>query len=546
MDDDEVVAQSLERRVKWSMDASADDCSRVFQKVVKLEKCMKDALKRKEDADKIQQLYQMLRTVRMYMPAETSNEEEEKTAEQVDEDLTPLEIVVETRPQLDGDFESHRKAAAQLLQIEQVEIDGVKFARIKNSIAVCKNQDCFVQEAHLSVYALVILNELSKSNRSFINFEWGIDEKAHTLMQCLESFGKEQVAKTPSMQWNEDRIIFTGIKLGGNNREYHSEFEKFMHADLVLRNNSEQDATEQIRQEYVNIWNTVCSPEFIYAITKPEDRIGREFPQNGNTAAWKKSLEGVNENYNQVCNEVVGYADEWCVNILITPRKIFFPRLAPDLALQNYQRYVALCRYDDAAQGFGLLVFDNGPRQLTFVRNIESTITGKHLSALQDWFARGFAKYAGEDRRELPQIKVIDFSAKTDSWQKLCEKLGGSSQSVSWCVLNSLSEDDKCTGGFTGEARTVQITGGGWSGFYGGLAAGALAVGALTVLPGVLGFQGAMAMGSAAAGWLPNVSGYFGGSKLATAIVGGAFLSNLNSAYSAYNKPTGKTKIKKR
>jgi hypothetical protein len=450
MDDDEVVAQSLERRVKWSMDASADDCSRVFQKVIKLEKCMKDALKRKEDTDKIQQLYQMLRTVRMYQPTETSNEEEEKTAEQVDADLTPLEIVVETRMVLDEDFESHRKAAMKLIEIEEAEIDGVKVARIKNSVAACRKDDCFVQEASLSVYAFVILNELSK--REFIDFEYDNDPKTRTLIQSLESFGRTDVKNQgPSMKWDLKRITFTGLSLGSTNGDYKTEFDKFMHADLTVRNNSEQTPTEKIRQEYVNIWNTVCSPEFIYAITKPEDRIGREFPENGNTSTWVKSLEGV-ENLNQVCNQVVGYADDWCVNILITPTKIFFPRLSPDLSPQ-YQRYVALCRYDDAAQGFGLLVFDIGPRQLTFVRNIESDIKGKHIGALHDWFARGFAKYAGEDRRELPEIKIIDFSPKTDQWKVLCEKLGSSTQSVSWCVLNSLSDEDKCAG-LTGEGQS--------------------------------------------------------------------------------------------
>jgi len=526
------------------MDASADDCSRVFQKVVKLEKCMKDALKRKEDTDKIQQLYQMLRTVRMYMPAETSNEEEEKTAEQVDADLTPLEIVVETRPVLDSDFESHRKAAAQLLQIEQVDIDGVQIARIKNSVAVCKNKDCFVQEGHLSVYALVILNELSKPSREFINFGWQNDpKKSQTLMQCLESFGTVPLLNGPRMaKANNERIDFTEVNIvGANNKSYPSEFLKFMHADLVLRNKGEKDATEQIRQEYVNIWNTVCSPEFIYAITKPEDRIGREFPQNENTAAWKKSLEGVNENYNQVCNEVVGYADEWCVNILITPRKIFFPRLAPDWSPQ-YQRYVALCRYDDAAQGFGLLVFDNGPRQLTFVRNIESTITGKHLGALQDWFARGFAKYAGEDRRELPQIKVIDFSAKTDSWETLCVTLGSSSQSVSWCVLNSLSEADKSTGGFTGEAHTVQSSR--WSALLGAATLGAATATALTLGLPALATYGSYAGVSATLGALVPGPG-----MIYQVLAGGALLNQLNKVAGGtpfstriWNRVTGQKK----
>ena len=499
MDDDEVVAQSLERRVKWSMDASADDCSRVFQKVIKLEKCMKDALKRKEDTDKIQQLYQMLRTVRMYQPTETSNEEEEKTAEQVDADLTPLEIVVETRVVLDADFESHRKAAMKLIEIEEATIDGVKVARIKNSVAACKNEDCFVQEASLSVYALVILNQLEK--REFINFGYESDPKTRTLMQCLESFGRTNSSKPRRMLWSKDRIEFTSVSeaVGTYGLECISEFERFMHADLYLKNSGQvTPVDDKIRQEYVNIWNTVCSPEFIYAITKPEDRIGREFPENGNTSTWVKSLEGM-ENLNQVCNQVVGYADDWCVNILITPTKIFFPRLSPDLSPQ-YQRYVALCRYDDAAQGFGLLVFDIGPRQLTFVRNIESDIKGKHLGALHDWFARGFAKYAGEDRRELPPIQVIDFSPKTDQWKVLCDKLGASTQSVSWCVLNSLSDEDKCAG-LNGEGQNwpsfnkgtfAKATGGGLATFE--LADGLYGVGSAITLAGA-GTVGAAGIG---------------------------------------------------
>jgi len=380
------------------------------------------------------------------------------------------------------------------------------------------------------VYAFVILNELSK--REFIDFGYEDDPKKNrTLMQCLESFGTKNVTKGRRMLWTQDRIVFTDVNaIGTYIKGYTTEFEKFMHADLVARNKDDQEATELIRQEYVNIWNTVCSPEFIYAITKPEDRIGREFPDNGNTSNWVTSLRG-GENINQVCNEVVGYADEWCVNILITPMKIFFPRLSPDLSPQ-FQRYVALCRYDDAAQGFGLLVFDIGPRQLTFVRNIESDIKGKHLGALQDWFARGFAKYAGEDRRELPRINVIDFSPKTDQWKVLCDKLGSSNQSVSWCVLNSLSDEDKCAGRFTGEGRTVQTAAGG-----GGFGLKSLALAAAIGAAGVY-------MAPTIAGWTASIAALEAFKFVAEStvgsyipgLVGGLALNQFQNPNSYYNK----------